>query len=126
MEAAPPPHPYMPPEGVSLMSEAILDIAVERYRQIEVEGWLPEDDDTVFSGTLARMGGCYAIHVSNFFNLDEISAESLRDYREEPMSEVWPGARCPWKPSYPRRDLVKAAALILAEIERIDRRGSWQ
>lgn len=35
--------------------------------------------------------------------------------------EVWPWDESWWKPTTPRRDLVKAAALILAEIERLDR-----
>jgi hypothetical protein len=36
----------------------------------------------------------------------------------------WPRDDAYWQPSNPRRDLVKAAALILAEIERIDRVGA--
>jgi len=34
---------------------------------------------------------------------------------------TWPWAEKWWKPKNERRDLVKAAALILAEIERLDR-----
>ena len=33
----------------------------------------------------------------------------------------WPWSHDWWKPTNPRRDLVKAGALILAEIERLDR-----
>jgi hypothetical protein len=33
----------------------------------------------------------------------------------------WPWDLKWWKPTTPRRDLVKAAALIVAEIERLDR-----
>lgn len=33
----------------------------------------------------------------------------------------WPWGSSWWKPKDPRRDLVRAGALILAEIERIDR-----
>jgi hypothetical protein len=33
----------------------------------------------------------------------------------------WPWAPELWKPANARRDLVKAGALILAEIERLDR-----
>lgn len=40
---------------------------------------------------------------------------------ETPESVGWCWDRSWWKPTTPRRDLVKAAALILAEIERIDR-----
>lgn len=35
--------------------------------------------------------------------------------------EVWPWDESWWKPTNRRRDLVKAGALILAEIERLDR-----
>ena len=38
-----------------------------------------------------------------------------------PAPEVFPWEDAWWKPTTPRRDLVKAAALILAEIERLDR-----
>jgi len=35
----------------------------------------------------------------------------------------WPWAKSWWKPASLRRSLVKAAALLIAEIERIDRRN---
>ncbi|MEB3421767.1 hypothetical protein VK682_24660 [Salipiger manganoxidans] len=35
--------------------------------------------------------------------------------------QLWPWDRKWWKPTTPRRDLVKAGALIVAEIERLDR-----
>jgi hypothetical protein len=35
----------------------------------------------------------------------------------------WPFERSAWKPKSPRSDMVKAAALIVAEIERLDRTG---
>jgi hypothetical protein len=44
------------------------------------------------------------------------------DKTDEPgVPKMWPWARQWWKPTGARRDLVKAAALLLAEIERIDR-----
>ena len=36
-------------------------------------------------------------------------------------ADMWPWDKKWWKLSTPRRDLVKAAALIVAEIERLDR-----
>ncbi len=33
----------------------------------------------------------------------------------------WPFADTFWKPKSPRQDLVRAAALLIAEIERLDR-----
>ncbi len=43
----------------------------------------------------------------------------VENYNEAPS--MWPWAEEWWKPINPRRNLVKAAALILAEIERLDR-----
>jgi hypothetical protein len=37
------------------------------------------------------------------------------------IASIWPWDRAYWKPRGPRNNLVKAGALILAEIERIDR-----
>ncbi|MFN3321313.1 MAG: hypothetical protein ACK43M_21435, partial [Allorhizobium sp.] len=37
------------------------------------------------------------------------------------MKELWPWGIEWWKPTDRRRDLVKAGALIIAEIERLDR-----
>lgn len=37
------------------------------------------------------------------------------------VPELWPWPSEWWKPTDVRRDLVKAGALILAEIERLDR-----
>lgn len=81
---------------------AIEAIAAERQRQIEVEGWTPEHDDDHNNGELADAAACYA--------------------RGRCMSSVWPWDDNWWKPgSGRRRQLVKAGALIVAEIERLDR-----
>ncbi|EDQ9668254.1 TPA: hypothetical protein G8N70_004563 [Salmonella enterica] len=42
------------------------------------------------------------------------------------VPDSWPWAREYWKPSSPCRDLEKAAALILAEMERHDRATARQ
>lgn len=91
------------------MSETrqILDeIGVERRRQIDDEDWSTEHDDLHDEGELAQAGGCYALSAAGF---------------ERACHAYWP-----WLDSEPntkgsRRDLVRAAALIVAEIERIDR-----
>jgi hypothetical protein len=88
----------------------IEEIAAERRRQIEAEGWTPEHDDTHTDGVLALAGACYAI---------------LGSKRSVPAG-LWPWRReGEWpKPKTPRRDLIRAAALIVAEIERLDRAES--
>ena len=93
-------------------SQAVLDVAAERRRQIEAEGWTPEHDDEHSVGELAKAAACYVL-VSAGFNPDA-------------TINVWPWHRLWWKPSDKRRNLVKAGALILAEIERLDRAAERQ
>ena len=63
--APPAPERWIPVSGVEL-------IAAERARQIAVEGWAPEHDDTHTSGQMARAAGCYADPVTEFFDPDDI------------------------------------------------------
>lgn len=103
---------------VAELSQAAKDVLAERQRQISVEGWTPAHDDSHHRGEMALAASSYAL-----------AAATRMQYR--PNAEVYastidPGHRWPWdrkwwKPTTPRRDMVKAAALILAEIERLDR-----
>ena len=94
--------------GTLALSKAIEDIAAERRRHVEGEGWSREHDDAYQPGVLARAGAAYAIAWIN-------STTAVVAKRLWPLSASW------WKPSSKRRDLVKAGSLIVAEIERIDR-----
>ena len=85
---------------------ASLDVMSERQRQRAVEGWTSERDDAYQNSELADAAACYAIHAHN---------------QGFSTPAHWPWAPSWWKQTNPRRDLVKAGALILAEIERIDR-----
>lgn len=103
---------------VRAFNPALLDVIAERHRQVSAEGWTPEHDDQYEHGQLAGAASCYARHVNArgwIFNTDPGS------YQAETESTNWPWHHEWWKPTSPRRDLVKAGALILAEIERIDR-----
>lgn len=91
-------------------SQALQDVAAERQRQISAEGWGIEHDDEHAPGQLSDAGGCYAL---NAFEDDKM--------REGYEPDWWPWERHWYKPGTPRRDLVKAAALIIAEIEHLDR-----
>lgn len=93
-----------------LETQAVKDVIAERHRQQAVEGWTPEHDDAHDIGDLAVAGACYAA-----------KAAGRGMHRADSVPTLWPWAREWWKPKDPRRNLVKAAALILAEIERIDR-----
>ncbi|MDY1120059.1 hypothetical protein SOL55_19120 [Pseudomonas aeruginosa] len=99
------------------MPQAWLDVQAERRRQITAEGWTPEHDDEHADGQMARAAACYALAGSSAPN--DGTAALL-------VSLAWPWDEQWWKPSTPRRDLVKACALALAEIERLDRAGISQ
>lgn len=86
------------------------DIAIERRRQIEVEGWSPEHDADYKNGEMARAAAAYAL-----------GSTWTPQMRSGDAPVVWPWEVRWWKPTTPRRDLVKAAALLVAEIERLDR-----
>lgn len=87
-------------------------IATERHRQISVEGWTPEHDDEHTSGEMSAAAATYAFNA--FTNT------SYRAYAADPVG-FWPWDAEWWKPKTPREDLVRAGALIAAEIDRIDR-----
>lgn len=123
------------------MSGAAL-IAAERQRQIDAEGWTPEHDDKHDRGELATAAACYAIpplerdrNVGGFRGVLPLVPHAL-----------WPWDPEWWKPvtatdvalardgdvDYTRyakgdrerarvRELVKAGALIAAEIDRLQR-----
>lgn len=82
-------------------------IAAERVRQITEEGWTPEHDDEHTESELgiAASGYLYA---------------GLTGNKSRPIG--WPWHPSWWKPSDdPVRNLVKAGALIAAEIDRHQR-----
>lgn len=95
---------------------AIDDVIAERHRQQAVEGWTPEHDDQHKAGSLGRAGGFYALNAgaAMWYGTHDTSICDA-------APDGWPWEPERWKPTNARRDLVKAAALILAEIERIDR-----
>lgn len=90
-------------------SSAIADVIAERQRQQSVEGWTPDSDDKYLPGVLSIAAACYAAR-----------AFSQPEYKVT-IPQAWPWDKKWWKPTSARHDLVKAAALITAEIERIDR-----
>lgn len=95
------------------MSNAIDDVIRERRHQIERERFNTEHDDKHVKGELCKAAAGYADHAADVIvNLEEANFDVPCDW---PWDDKW------WKPKDPRRDLVRAAALIIAEIERIDR-----
>ena len=76
----------------------------ERHRQQRNEGWTSAHDDTHERGELARAAACYALTGL------KLTAKPR-----------WPWAWSDWKPRTRVRDLVRAGALIAAEIDRLQR-----
>ena len=99
-------------------SAALRDIVAERCRQIEAEGWSPLHDDEHGKGEMARAAAIYAMP-PDYREIEE-GRVGVHDFTP-PRPRLWPWSRSWWKPSNRRRDLVKAGALIVAEIERLDR-----
>ncbi|HHN0237558.1 TPA: hypothetical protein ACRMYN_002435, partial [Pseudomonas aeruginosa] len=97
--------------------QAWLDVQAERRRQITVEGFDTSNDDAATCGQIAQAAGCYALHAGG------IGTDWPGGIRNG-SALFWPWDRSWWKPTTPRRNLVKACALVLAEIERLDRAAS--
>lgn len=97
--------------GVGVVTGAEMIVA-ERQRQIEREGWTAEHDDEHNDGELLDAAHCY-LETVRLFHLTPFN----------PRSFDWPWELAAWKPSSddPIRNLVKAAALIAAEIDRLQR-----
>lgn len=97
---------------------AAADVLAERKRQVSVEGWTPSHDDTHKNNEMAFAAACYAFHAAAAsWDLEDCGTE----YDSHPAPKNWPWESEWWKPKSARADLVRAGALILAEIERIDR-----
>ena len=118
LQAITPPTPIAPNSAeLKAESAAIRDVLAERKRQISVKGWTAEHDDTHNDGQMAMAAAYYAAHTVNTNHMPQYVKEAINGM----LSFCWPWSRKWWKPSTPRRNLVKAGALIIAEIERIDR-----
>lgn len=83
-------------------------IAEERAAHKTREGWTNEGDDEYRNGELARAGACYAMNAAD-------------TYYGPAIAPFFPFRREWWKPKDKIRDLVRAGALIAAEIDRLQR-----
>lgn len=92
-------------------TQALRDVKAERRRQISVEGWSPQHDDEHDTGEMALAAACYAVS----------AAQPDEHNRQIAFARYWRWGEKWWKPRSPREDLIRAGALILAEIERLDR-----
>ena len=83
---------------------AARDVLAERKRQVEVEGWTPAHDDAYLENELPRAASAYTLG---------------GQYVSPPA--IWPWTGFWWKPRNARANYVRAGALLIAEIERLDR-----
>lgn len=95
---------------VPKMTAGAAAVLFERERQQEQERFSPEHDDQHEHGELAEAAACYLVEGENPL----------------PSPPGWPWSPEWWKPGAAdlpgrRRRLVKAAALTIAEIDRVDR-----
>jgi hypothetical protein len=86
--------------------DAARDVLAERKRQVDAEGWTPEHDDEHGGKQMAHAAACYALGSQGWLQ---------RGVKFWPWDDQW------WKPRDHRSNCVRAAALLLAEIERLDR-----
>ncbi|HBO3347737.1 TPA: hypothetical protein L4S52_001523 [Pseudomonas aeruginosa] len=100
--------------------QAWLDVQAERLRQVEAEGWTPEHDDEHACDEIAAFACFYAMPPAAR-DWDASSTGYGDTLGEAILPEGWEP-----KTGDRRRDLVKACALALAEIERLDRAGISQ
>lgn len=101
------------------MKTGIELIADERQRQMDKEGWNSEHDAGHTKGELAIAGAIYAMPEKRRTTKTVPNAFSQRGFIQVPKN--WPWHIDWWKPSpHDRvRELVKAGALVAAEIDRL-------
>jgi hypothetical protein len=93
-------------------SRAMLDVIGERVRQVTDLGYTAEHDDVHADGSLSEAAAVFVLNAYGY-STHTFGYGSLN---------VWDAWGVAWfKPKSLRRDLVRAAALIIADIERIDR-----
>lgn len=105
------------------LSQAMADVIGERKRHFSGEGWTQSHDDNHSRGEMCFAALNYTAAAALTIAL---GAKSYSPDTAPPLNRMgygleWPWARSWWKPGTIRRMLVKAASLIVAEIERLDR-----
>lgn len=89
----------------------------QEYRQLTRDGLPPQEADQYIDGSITHAAGAYlSIATTSFYPL------ALREILQRDAKELWPWSEESWNPSAaPRKNLIRAAAYIVAEIERLAR-----
>jgi hypothetical protein len=101
------------------MSTAERDVFNERRRQVKVEGFTARGDDQYDPGTLASAATCYGMYAADMLHPMSRGDGFAALEGKPPIN--WPWRAEWWKPKNPRDAMVKAAAMLIAEIEAFDR-----
>lgn len=106
-----------PEEEFRSFMESVDLVVRERIRQETEEGWTAEHDDGHTHGEMATAAGAYCESANRDRDAEgEISREDLEFLEQEHWPIQWDAS---WlKPKTPERDLIRAGALILAELDR--------
>ena len=111
--------------GDMTVSFAAIDAIKERQRQVEQEKFSAKHDDKYFNEELSMAAACYALTDEARDCMVLVENLCTKQYAKGPHQNfIFPFSEEWWKPSPDnrRRELIKAAALIIAEIERVDRK----
>ncbi|EQA4953210.1 hypothetical protein [Salmonella enterica] len=103
-------------ENTLQVSATLADIIAERQRQITDEGFTPEQDDKYDREELVSAAISYIRLATIWKDKDPVSYRNCCTPMSWPWSPEW------WKPTNPRRDMIKGIALLIAALERRDRR----
>lgn len=101
------------------LSSALKDVVSERNRQRNEEYYSDANDDTYVENELVRASASYVNHV---VGRSWLYPSKPSAYTSELVPDLWPWSEQAWKPKSPRQDLVRATALLVADIERLDRK----
>lgn len=96
----------------------VAEILAERERQKNVEGWTTERDDGYEYG---QLGSAAVVYVLSHLTGVGFKPDHRLPAMGDALATYWPWCESWYKPDFGRRDLIKAGALITAEIERLDR-----
>lgn len=109
-------HGYTAPPAQAVdLGAGVKAIADERERQLQAEGFTRDSDEQYREGELARAATAYLQLAAM-----DLQVGSRKHIASQEPPFFWPWAPEWWKPVDARRDLVRAGALIAAQIDLID------